>query len=323
MQRSTLSFILTLTLGCLVAPLVAAAQQPTHVPHIGVLVSIPTPELFQEQFRVGLRELGYAEGQNIHVDYRWAAARQVERLNDLAAEFVRLKVDLIVAMATPSAHAAKRATTAIPIVMFSGDPLGSGLVTSLAHPEGNITGLAVLTSDLGGKCLELLRELLPAVTSVAALVHATDPFAKPFLEQIQATARSVGVQIHPVVVQGDEDLDKAFATMVTAQAGAVIIQPVLATQRAADLAVQHHLPAMSLWRWWANAGGLMAYGSNEEAAFRRVAYYVDRLLKGAKPADLPVEQPTKFEFVINLKTAQALGLTIPPTLLFQADEVLR
>jgi putative ABC transport system substrate-binding protein len=293
------------------------------VPHIGVLVSIPTPELFQEQFRVGLRELGYAEGQNIHVDYRWAAARQVERLNDLAAEFVRLKVDLIVAMATPSAHAAKRATTAIPIVMFSGDPLGSGLVTSLAHPEGNITGLAVLTSDLGGKCLELLRELLPAVTSVAALVHATDPFAKPFLEQIQATARSVGVQIHPVVVQGDEDLDKAFATMVTAQAGAVIIQPVLATQRAADLAVQHHLPAMSLWRWWANAGGLMAYGSNEEAAFRRVAYYVDRLLKGAKPADLPVEQPTKFEFVINLKTAQALGLTIPPTLLFQADEVLR
>jgi putative ABC transport system substrate-binding protein len=315
--------MLTLTLGLLVVPLAAEAQQQTHVPHIGVLVSIPTPELFQEQFREGLRELGYTEGQNIHVDYRWAAARQVERLNDLAAELVHLKVDLIVALYTPSAHAAKRATTAIPIAILSGDPLGSGLVPSLAHPDGNITGLSVLTTDLGGKCLELLRELLPAVTSVAALVHTTDPFAKPFLENIQATARSVGVQIHPVVVQGDEELDGAFAAMVTARAGAVIIQPNLATQRAADLAVQHHLPAMSLWRAFANAGGLMSYGANEEAAYRRIAVYVDRMLKGAKPADLPVEQPTKFEFVINLKTAKTLGLTIPPMLLFQADEVIR
>jgi putative tryptophan/tyrosine transport system substrate-binding protein len=236
MQRSTLSFILTLTLGCLMAPLfaptvVAAAQQPTKVPYIGVLLSIPTPELFRERFREGLRELGYTEGQNIRVEYRLAAARQVDRLNDLAAELVRLKVDIIVALYAPSAHAAKRATTTIPIVMLSGDPVGAGLVASLAHPGGNITGLSVLSTDIGGKCLELLRELLPTMIHVAALVHTTDPFAKPFLENIQSTARSFGVQIHPVVVQGDEDLDKAFTTMVTAQAGAVIIQPNLATPR--------------------------------------------------------------------------------------------
>jgi putative tryptophan/tyrosine transport system substrate-binding protein len=323
MQRSTLSFILALTLGCLVAPLVAAAQQATYVPHIGVLLSIPSPERFHEQFREGLRELGYTEGQNIHVDYRWAPPRQVERLNELAAELVRLKVDLIAAAYTPSAHAAKRATTVIPIVMLSGDAVGTGLVASLAHPGGNITGLSLFANDIGGKCLELLRELLPGVTSVAALVHTTDPFAKPFLENIQSTARSVGVETHSVVVQGDEDLDKAFATMVTAEDGAVIIQPNLATPRAAELALKHHLPSVSLSKGFAQAGLLMSYGANEEAAFRRMTYYVDRILKGAKPANLPVQQPIKFELIINLKTANALGLTIPPTLLFQADELIR
>jgi len=323
MQRSTLSFILTLTLGCLVAPLVAAAQQPPDVPHIGVLLSIPAPELFRERFREGLKDLGYTEGQNIFIEYRWAPARQVDRLNELAAELVRLKVDIIVALYTPSAHAAKRATTVIPVVMLSGDPVGTGLVASLAHPGGNITGLSVVSTDLGGKCLELFRELLPAVTHVAALVHATDPFAKPFLENIQSTARSIGVQIDPVVVQGDDDLDKAFASMVTVQDGAVIIQPNLATPRAAELAMNHHIPSMSLFKSFAKIGLLMSYGANEEAAFRSVAYYVDRILKGAKPADLPVEQPTKFEFVINLQTAQVLELAIPPSLLFQADEVIR
>ena len=318
-----IALIMTLTLAILVAPLAAEAQQPTKVPQIGVLSSIPNPELFQERFREGLRALGYTEGQNIRVDYRWAAARQIDRLNDLAAELVRLQVDLIVALYTPSAHAAKRATTSLPIAILSGDPLGAGLVTSLARPEGNITGLSVLGADLGGKCLELLREVLPAVTHVAALVHATDPFAKPFLENMQSAARSLGVQIHPLVVQGDEDLHEAFTAMVTARAGAVIIQPNLATPLAVDLAGQHHLPSISLWRAFAHAGGLMSYGANEEAAYRRIAVYVDRILKGAKPADLPVEQPTQFELVLNLKTAQALGLTIPPTLLFQADEVIR
>jgi putative ABC transport system substrate-binding protein len=236
---------------------------------------------------------------------------------------MRLPVDLIVALYTPSAHAAKRATTSLPIAILSGDPLGAGLVTSLARPEGNITGLSVLGADLGGKCLELLREVLPAVTRVAALVHATDPVAKPFLENIQSAATSLGVQIHPLVVQGDEDLTGAFAAMVTTRAGAVTIQPNLATPLAVDLAARHHLASISLWRAFAHAGGLMAYGAQEEAAYRRIAVYVDRLLKGAAPADLPVEQATTFEFVINLKTAETLGLTIPPTLLFQADEVLR
>ena len=314
---------LILTLGCLTAPLVAAAQQPTHVPHIGVLLSIPTPERFYEPFREGLRELGYTEGQNIHVDYRWAPSRQVERLNDLAAELVGLEVNLIVAAYTPSAHAAKRATTVIPIVMLSGDPVGTGLVASLAHPGGNITGLSVLTTDIGGKCVELLRELLPAVPSVAALVHTTDPFARPFLENIQSTARSVGVQTHPVVVQGDEDLKEAFATMATAQDSAVIIQPNLATPLAAELALKHHLPSISLSRGFAHAGLLMSYGANEEAAFRSMTYYVHKILQGAKPGELPVQQPMKFELIINLKTAKALGLTIPPTLLFQADEIIR
>lgn len=186
MWGSIVGVIVTFTLSIIVAPLAVEAQQPTHVPYIGVLLSIPMPELFHERFREGLRERGYSEGQNIRVDYRWAAPKQVDRLNDLAAEFVRLKVDIIVALYTPSAQAAKRATTEIPVVIISGDPLGTGLVASLAHPGGNVTGVSAMTTESGGKCLELLRELLPAVIHVAALVHPTDPLARPFLEQIQS-----------------------------------------------------------------------------------------------------------------------------------------
>ena len=323
MWGSSVVVIVTFTLSILVAPLAVEAQQPAHVPSIGVLLSIPMPALFQERFREGLRDLGYTEGQNILVDYRSAAPTQVDRLNDLAAEFVQRKVDIIVALYTPSAQAAKRATTEIPVVIISGDPLGTGLVASLAHPGGNVTGVSAMTTESGGKCLELLRDLLPAVTHVAALVHPTDPFARPFLEQIQSDARGIGVQIQPVVARGDEDLDEAFAAMVTAGAGAVIIQPNLATPRAAALAMQHHLPTVSLSRAFAYTGLLMSYGGSEAEAYRQTTVYVDRILKGAKPADLPVEQPVKFELVINLKTAKALGLTIPPTLLFQADEVIK
>jgi putative tryptophan/tyrosine transport system substrate-binding protein len=264
MTRYGIGLLVTLALALLVAPLAAEAQQPRKVPQIGVLLSIPNPELFQERFREGLLELGYTERQNIRVDYHWAAAKQVDRLNDLAAELERLKVDLIVALYTPSAHAAKRATTSLLIAILPGDPLGADLVTSLARSDGNITGLSVVGADLVGKCLQLLREVLPAVIHVAALVHATDPFAKPFLENIQSTARSLGVQIHPLVVQGDEDLTGAFAAMVTARAGAVIIQPNLATQLAVDLAGRHHLASISLWRAFAHAGSLMSYGANEE-----------------------------------------------------------
>jgi putative tryptophan/tyrosine transport system substrate-binding protein len=323
MWCSTVGVIVTLTLSLLTAPLAAQAQ-PAKVPRIGVLGLIPRPERVLVPFREGLRERGYVEGQNILVEYRWVAAGQADRLNDLAVELVRLQVDLIVAVSTPASQAAQRATTAIPIVMLAGDPVGTGLVASLARPGGNITGISAMTADIGGKSLDLLRELLPTVTHVAALVHATDPFARLFLEHIQSAAQGVSVRIQPVVVRGAEEFDSAFAAMVTERAGAVIVQPSLATQHAADLAVQHHLPAISPSMGSAEAGGLMSYLSNTADNFLSgIPRYVAKILKGAKPADLPVEQAMKFELVINLKTAKALGLTIPPTLLFQADEVIQ
>ena len=237
-------------------------------------------------------------------------------------ELVQLPVDLIVAVSTPTVHAAKRATPTIPIVFIAGDPVGTGLVASLARPGGNATGISGI-GGLSGKCLDLLRELLPTVTHVAVLVHTTDPFARPFLEDIQAAAQSVGMRIQPVVVRGAEEFDGAFTAMIHEGAGAVIIQPILATPRAAALAVQHHLPAISTFGSFAEEGGLMTYTANLAERWRSLTTYVDKILKGAKPADLPVEQPTRFELIINLKTAQALGLTVPPVLLFQADKVIK
>ena len=326
MWWSTIGVIVALTFSLLAAPLPVEAQ-PAHVPRIGVLAVeggiVSTPERFQAEFREALQERGYVEGQNILVDHRWVTAGQIERLDDLAVELVRLQVDLLVAFNTPAAHAAKRATTAIPIVFNAGDPVGTGLVASLARPGGNVTGVGGIAAELGGKSLDLLRELLPTVTHVAALVHATDPFARPLLEHIESAARSLGVRIQPVVVRGAEEFDDAFATMAQEGAGAVIIQPILATPHTAALAVQHHLPAISSPLAFVEAGGLMTYASNRGGLWRGLATYVDKILKGAKPADLPVERPTKFDLVINLKTAQALGLTIPPTLLFQADKVIQ
>jgi putative ABC transport system substrate-binding protein len=322
MWWSTIWVMVTLTLRILAAPLAGEAQ-PANVPRIGVLGLVSTPERDQAQFQAGLRERGDVEGQNILVDYRGVAAGQAERLSDLAAEFVRLPVDRIVALSTPSVQAAKRATPAIPIVMIAGDPVATGLVTSLARPGGNITGIAAMTAELGGKCFGLLRELLPAVPHVAVLLHATDPFAQPFLENIESAARSVGVSIQRVVVRGDAALEGAFTAMVNERAGAVLVQPILATQRAADLAVQHHLPAIAPRLAFAEVGGLMASAASRASDWRPVATSVDKILKGAKPADLPVEQPTQFELVLNLKTAQALGITIPPLLLFQATQVIQ
>jgi putative tryptophan/tyrosine transport system substrate-binding protein len=326
MWWSTVGVIVSLTCSLLAAPLPVAAQA-AHVPRIGVLAveggMVATPERLQAEFREALRERGYVEGQTLRVDYRWVAAGQTERLNDLAIELVRLHVDLIVALNTPAAQAAQRATTAIPIVFNAGDPVRTGLVASLAQPGGNATGVTGIAQELGGKCLDLLRELLPTVTHVAALVHTTDPFARPFLEDIQAAARSDGVSMHPVMVRGDEELESAFTAIVQAGAGAVIIQPLLATPRAAALAVQHHLPTISLSVTFAKAGGLMTYTANQADRWRSLTTYVDKILKGATPADLPVQRPMKFDLVINLKTAQALGLTIPPALLFQADKVIK
>jgi putative ABC transport system substrate-binding protein len=317
----TAGLIITLAVGVLVGPLAAEAQQ-AKVPRIGMLL-VSYPEHTQARFRKALRDLGYVEGQNILVEYRSAPAGQTDRLADLATELVRLKVDVIVAQFTPSAQAAKRATADIPIVMApAGDPVGTGLVASLARPGGNVTGLSGMGAELSGKLLQLIKELLPAVTRVAALVHTTDPFARPFLDQIRSAARSLGVQIQPVVVGGPEEFDGAFAAMVKERAGAVLVQGLLATKRTADLAVKHRLPAFSAGRTFAETGGLMSYAANADDIVRRAAVYVDRILKGAKPADLPVEQPTKFELVINMKTTNALGLKIPQSLLLRADEVI-
>jgi putative ABC transport system substrate-binding protein len=242
---------------------------------------------------------------------------------DSSISFIRSLEVHDLAVSTPAAQAAKRATLAIPIVFIAGDPVGTGLVASLARPGGHVTGVTGIGAEIGGKCLELLRELLPAVTHVAVLVHATDPFARPFLEDIQAAAQPVGVRIHPVGVQGEEEFDGAFTAMVHEGVGAVIVQLLLATPRAAALAVQHHLPAIATSEAFAESGGLMTYGSKSVWRWQTVVTYVDKILKGAKPADLPVQRPEKFDLVINLKTAQAMGLTIPTSLLFQATEVIR
>jgi putative ABC transport system substrate-binding protein len=308
----------------LVAPLAAGAQQ-AKVSRIGVLLGLTSPEHAQAGFREGLRELGYVDGQNILVEYR-SAVGQMDRLTDLAGDLVRLKMDIIVADGTLATQAAKRATVEIPIVMARvGDPVGTGLIATLARPGGNVTGVSSATADLGGKLLELIREVRPAMTRVAVLAHATDPFARPFVEQIQSAARRVGVRIQGVVVRDAEEFDDAFAAMVKERAGGVVVQPILATKRAADLALKHRLPSITTGvgvKTFPEFGGLMSYGANPEEFYRRAAVYVDKILKGARPADLAVEQPTKFELVINLKSAKALGLTIPPTLRLRANQVV-
>jgi putative ABC transport system substrate-binding protein len=293
------------------------------VPTIGALViGNINPEQFWREFRQGLRDLGYVEGQNIRFEFR-SAEGHLERLPELAAELVRLKVDIIVTWFTPTALAAKQATREIPIVMAeTGDPIGTGLIASLARPGGNVTGMASVTAELAGKCVQLIREILPSARRVTALANATDPFSKPFLEQIKFGGEVTGTTINAIAVSSDEEFETAFAGIEKDRPDAVIVQPSLPTRRAADLSVKHKIPAVSVPRWFAEQGGLMSYSAKYGELFRQAAVYVDKILKGAQPADLPVEQPTHFELIINLKTARALGLEIPPTLLGRADEVL-
>jgi putative ABC transport system substrate-binding protein len=310
------------TLGSAAAwPLGVRAQQP-KVPTIGALViGNINPEQFWREFRQGLRDLGYVEGQNIRFEFRSAEGR-LERLPELAAELVRVKVDIIVTWFTPTALAAKQATREIPIVMAeTGDPIGTGLIASLARPGGNVTEMASVTAELAGKCVQLIREILPSARRVTALANATDPFSKPFLEQIKFGGEVTGTTINVIAVSSDEEFETAFAGVEKDRPDAVIVQPSLPTRRAAELAVKHKIPAVSVPRWFAEQGGLMAYSAKYGELFRQAAD-VDKILKGAQPADLPVEQPTHFELVINLKTARALGLEIPPALLGRADEVL-
>jgi putative ABC transport system substrate-binding protein len=315
-------FLLTLSGAAAAWPLAARAQQ-SKLPTIGALViGNISPEEFWREFRQGLRDLGYIEGQNIRFEFR-SAEGQINRLPELAAELVRLKVDVIVTWFTPTALAARRATQEIPIVMAeTGDPIGTGLVASLPRPGGNVTGLASVAAELAGKSVQLIRDMLPSVRRVTALANATDPFSKPFLEQIQLGGEASGTAINPVRISGSDEFEAAFAAMEKDRPDAVIVQPSLPGKRAAELALKHRVPAVSVGRWFAEEGGLMSYSAKFVDLFRKAAVYVDKILKGARPADLPVEQPTIFELVINMKTAKALGIVVPPTLLARADAVI-
>ena len=322
--------ICAISLAMLLAPLGAAAQQPGKVPRIGYFSAgspSSAPHLL-EAFRKGLRELGWVEGQNIVVDYRFAEGR-FDRLPDLAAELVRLKVDIIVAVPTPAAAAAKNATETIPIVMINvGDPVGLGLIASLARPGGNVTGSSYSVGlEIIGKQLELLKETVPKVRRVAILWNPANPSHPLVVRELNVAARSLGVQLQFLEARGPNEFEGAFAAMAKERMGALLVVPdsvsFLHRTRLADLAARSHLPAAYGLRGHVDAGGLMSYGPDSADLFRRAATYVDKILKGAKPADLPVEQPTKFELVVNLKTAKALGLTIPQSVLVRADEVIQ
>ena len=316
-------FIVTLILSLLSVPL-AAAQQPATVPRIGYLVSRSGPGPTDQGFQQGLRELGYVEGQNIVIERRWAGGNP-DRLPDLAADLVHLRVDVIFA-GGDIVHAVKRVTGTIPIVFIAaGDPVRSGLVASLAHPGGNLTGLAVLADELAGKRLELLKEALPGISRVAILRHSMSDVSH--LRTTEAAAQSLGLQLQILEVRDPHDFDSAFGAAQKGRAEALIqlSSTFLSTHRKPllDLTAKSRLPAMWEHSVFVDDGGLMSYGPNLPDLYRRAATYVDKLLKGRKPADLPVEQPTKFELVLNLKTAKQIGLTFPPTLHFQADKVIK
>jgi putative ABC transport system substrate-binding protein len=311
-------FLTLLGGAAVIPPLAAYAQQ--KIPRVGILL-LAGPELLGP-FPEAMRDLGYIEGKNIQIETR-SAQGQVSRLPELAAEMVRNKVDVIVASLTPSIVAARHATSDIPIVMApAGDPVATGLVSSLARPGGNITGVSGTAAELAAKSLELIRELLPAAQRVGVVAHATDPFSKPFVEQIQRGGKTTRFDIHIIAVQGNDELEAAYTELVRERVDAVILQGTLAVSAQVNLAVKYRLPTLNNQTNIARAGALISYGASIKERGREVTLYVDKILKGAKPAELPVQQPTKFELVINLKTAKALGLTIPPTLLARADEVI-
>jgi putative tryptophan/tyrosine transport system substrate-binding protein len=330
MRRTTVGCLLLLAL-CVAST--ASGIQPTKkVPTIGILLpgSPPTSPNWKQSwvFLQELRHLGWGENENLTVEYRWASG-QFYRGDDLAAELVRLPVDVILVQGGPLIRAVQRATTTRPIVMMAADnPETAGFIASLAQPGGNITGVdASIGTELSAKRLELLKEAVPAVTRIAVLVQPTVPAMGESLEELKEVARAVGVQLHILAVYHPREFAGAFEAATREGAGALLILSSLLFdphhRRLAALALEHRLPTMSWTRFFVTAGGLLSYGPKISDLWRRAAYYVDRILKGTKPADLPVERPITFELVINLKTAQDLGLTIPPLLLFQATEVIR
>jgi len=324
------AFICTLAGGVLAAPRAAEAQQAGKVNRIGLLdFSTPDParQAWWNAFRQQMRELGYIEGQSVTYEPRWAQG-DLDRVPKLAAELVGLKVDVIVTGGQVAAIAAKRATSTIPIVMGTGsDPVAVGLVASLRQPGGNVTGLTSINSELSGKRLELLRTVAPRAARIAILWDAEDAGSRLIVDETEAAAKTAGLTIHRVAVGSAAGLEAAFAAVVRGRAGALIIVSTARLfpyrKRIAELAVKHRLPTVGGLREYVEAGGLASYGTDYPDLFRRAAVYVDKILKGAKPADLPIEQPTKFELVINLKTAKALGLTIPQSLLLRTDQVIQ
>jgi putative tryptophan/tyrosine transport system substrate-binding protein len=308
-------------------PLAARAQQPVKVYRIGFLWDSPGafPER-TEALRQGLRDLGYVEGQNITIEYRWAEGKP-ERIRELAEELVRLKVDVIITASSIYVEAAKRATSTIPIVfMGHADPVGTGHVTSLARPGGNITGFSTTMMETNVKSLELLKQAVPGLARVAVIFEPATPSHGPTLKAIEAAGPALGLQVQPVAVRSATEFESAFSAIVQERADAVLVltTPLLiaGAQPLAELALTHKLPSVFALRHHVAAGGLMSYSPNIADISRRSAIYVDKILKGAKPADLAVQQPTKLELVINLKTAKALGLTIPQAFLLRADEVI-
>jgi len=316
----TLLFVLHVSTG---------AQQPKKVPRIGFLAALSLSAVSAriEAFRQGLRELGYVEGKNIVIEWRYAEGKP-ERMRELAAELVRLQVDVIVTAGPASTRPAKEATVTIPIVMaFDVDPVGSGFVASLARPGGNITGLSSLAPEISGKQLELLKEIIPRLSRVAVLGNSTNPGNAQALTETELAAGALGVKLQNLDILGRKDIDPAFRAASKGRADALLVltNPIATSQRTqiTDLAVKNRLPAIYDRPEFVEDGGLMTYGVSSTDLFRRAATYVDRILKGAKPADLPVEQPKKFEFIVNLKAAKQIGLTIPPNVLARADKVIK
>jgi len=325
----TLGVILSLLLGILAAPLCAGAQQPAKAPRIALLSggSASSPSLDIDAFRWQLRELGYVEGHNVVIEYRYAEGRY-DRFPDLAAELVRLGVDIIVTQGTPATRAAQQATTTIPIVMATtGDPVGTGLVASLARPGGNLTGSSFFFSEIAAKRLQLLRETVPGVTRVAVLWNPANPVHGPAVKAIEDAARSLAIKLQRLELRAPGEFDSVLSAISKREMdGLLVLEDTLVDVRSiriADLAARSRLPTIFGLRKVVEAGGLMAYGVSRPELWRRAATFVDKILKGAKPADLPVEQATKFELVINMKTAKALGLTIPPSVLIRADQLIQ
>ncbi len=326
---TAVGFILTVALGILPAPLATPAQQGGKMPRIGFLGN-STAALEANlvgPFRDGLRELGYDEGRNVLIEYRWADGKY-ERFPALIAELIALKVDVIVTAGTPATLAVKKATTAVPLVMVAvGDPVGTGIVASLNRPGGNITGLTSISPELDGKRLELLREVIPKLSHIAVLWNAASPLQVVAETQTRAAARVLRMKVLSLGVRTSEEIDDALAVIARERPGALLV---LADRlflhhraRIMDFAAQHRLPGVHAYRELVEAGGLMSFGPSYAGMHRRAAYFVDRIVKGAKPADLPVEQPATFELVVNLKAAKALGVTIPQSVLLRATEVIR